>query len=87
MHIGHSLCDAEKDQLESLIDANDLASVLSALSDICSAKAEHIRTHWVQAYTTDAVGNPTIDTATRILARKWDAAAAKLETLERRTSI
>lgn len=32
--------------LETLIDRNGLAAVLSALSQICSDKAEHLRSNW-----------------------------------------
>jgi len=32
--------------LESMIDSNSLASVLEAISEICNAKEEHIRSNW-----------------------------------------
>jgi hypothetical protein len=55
-----------KFDLESLIDSTSLSDVVGALSLICSEKAEHIRENW-QDYS---------------LARKWDSASKRLDTLE-----
>lgn len=52
----------EIDMLEGLIDRYNLDSVLGALSEICYAKAEHVRTTWQDAYG----------------ARKWVQAANQL---------
>jgi hypothetical protein len=35
-----------KQQLESLIDRNSLATVLQAMSEICYEKEEHIEANW-----------------------------------------
>ena len=53
------LIQSEREQLEALIDATDLAAVLMALSEICGEKAEHIRSNWQDERT----------------ARCWDSAA------------
>ena len=36
----------DKDALEQFVDAYGLSDVLSALSDICGDKAEHLRSNW-----------------------------------------
>lgn len=36
----------ERNTLEALIDAANLGAVVCALSEICDAKAEHIREAW-----------------------------------------
>jgi hypothetical protein len=36
----------ERDALEALVDASNLTAVVQALSEICDAKAEHIRANW-----------------------------------------
>lgn len=33
-------------QIEQLIDANGLATVLDAIARVCSEKADHIETNW-----------------------------------------
>ncbi len=33
-------------KLEDLLDTYGLAHVLSALSDVCAAKAEHVQVNW-----------------------------------------
>ena len=35
-----------QDTLEALIDTYTLADVLTAISDICYGKAEHLRSNW-----------------------------------------
>lgn len=40
------LTDAEKQQLEMLLDATSLNAVMQALSEVCGAKAEHIESNW-----------------------------------------
>lgn len=52
----------DKTELEFIVDRCSLARVLEALAEICSEKADHIRTNWQ-------------DHAT---ARPWDAAERKL---------
>lgn len=32
--------------IETMIDGFGLVAVLSAIQDICDAKADHVRTHW-----------------------------------------
>jgi hypothetical protein len=39
----------EKDDLEQMIDRHGLAAILEAVSDICSAKADHLRSNWQDA--------------------------------------
>jgi len=53
-----------REMLEKVIDQSGSATVLEALQDICTFKAEHIRT----SYGDDEQ-----------LARNWDAVAARLE--------
>jgi hypothetical protein len=40
------LTNAEKDDLERLIDRVGIESVLMGISEICGEKAEHIRSMW-----------------------------------------
>lgn len=56
------LNQAEQAGLEALIDSCGLSSVLMTLSDICDAKAEHIRTNWQD----------------QPLARHWDTACGRI---------
>jgi hypothetical protein len=35
-----------QDQLEAILDYHSLKSVLTALSEICALKSEHIAIHW-----------------------------------------
>lgn len=60
--MSRDLSEAEKATLEQLIDAATLSAVLEAISEICGAKAEHIRHSWN-------------DTA---LARYWDNACGRV---------
>ena len=45
------LDDANSRTLETLIDAHNLDGVLEALSEICHAKAEHLRSNWQDSAT------------------------------------
>jgi len=40
------LTEQERDALEALVDASNLMAVVQALSEICDAKAEHVRANW-----------------------------------------
>lgn len=40
------LTPEQKLSLESMIDSDDLPSVLNAISEICDGKAEHLVTNW-----------------------------------------
>lgn len=40
------MTQGEQNELERLIDAEGVASVLDALSGLCGLKAEHVRTSW-----------------------------------------
>lgn len=53
---------AECDQLEAVIDKHSLEAVLNALTDICGAKAEHIRSNYQDSVT----------------ARPWEAMGGRL---------
>lgn len=52
----------ERETLEGLIDATSVVAVMQALSEICSEKADHVRTNWQDAK----------------LARMWDTAAGQI---------
>lgn len=41
----------ERDQIESIIDANSVKALLEALSDICGEKSEHVAANWQDATT------------------------------------
>jgi hypothetical protein len=41
-----TLLPAELEALERLIDHHGIAEILIALSEICGAKADHIRANW-----------------------------------------
>jgi len=41
-----TLSEKFEDDLEDLIDKHGLSGVVSALSDICYEKANHVRTNW-----------------------------------------
>ena len=53
------LNQTELDQLETLIDAVGIESILMGISDICGEKADHIRANWQD----------------NVLARRWDVVA------------
>jgi hypothetical protein len=40
------MSDTLANTLETLIDKHGLAAVLSAMSEVCAEKAEHIRSNW-----------------------------------------
>lgn len=49
----------QMDTLEAIVDASSLAAVLEGLSEVCHAKAEHIRSNWqdrLSACVWDAAG-------------------------------
>lgn len=56
-----------KDQLETLVDSHNLASVLQTLAYVCSDKADHLQENWQ-------------DTCA---ARHWQAASSDLDRLAR----
>lgn len=51
-----------KNKLESLIDSNSVASVLLAMSEVCTEKSQHIRDNYQD----------------KNLAKQWDRASDKL---------
>ena len=54
------------DQLESLVDKHNLATVLDALGQVCSEKAEHLRSNWqddATAYCWDMAAACMLNTA------------------------
>ena len=55
-----------RDTFESAIDLHGLANVVDALAEICTAKADHIRSNWQD----------------RATAAPWVAASAQLQSLE-----
>lgn len=61
----------EADGLEGLIDRYGLASVISALAEICDGKADHIETNWQD----------------RVTARPWRRAARALSAWSDTTTI
>jgi hypothetical protein len=50
------------DEVERLVDASSLSTVLEALSNVAGYKAEHIRCNWQD----------------RVLARAWEKASQKI---------
>lgn len=50
------------DSLEALVDSNSVRYVLEALAEVCSAKADHIRSNWQDEK----------------LAKAWDAEAGAI---------
>jgi hypothetical protein len=53
-------------QLEAIVDARSLQSVIAALVTICHEKADHVETNWQDAK----------------LAQKWRAAARHLDRID-----
>jgi len=45
--------NAKIDALEAMIDAGTLGGVIDMLAEVCSAKADHIRTSWQDETTAD----------------------------------
>ena len=45
--------NAMLDQLEALVDASTVSGVLDLLAEVCSAKADHVRTNWQDEYGAD----------------------------------
>jgi len=43
--------NANLDTLESMTDKNDVHYVLETLAEVCSAKADHLRTNWQDEHT------------------------------------
>ena len=51
----HKVIDqGTQEQLEALVDYHSLESVLSALSEICALKSEHVAVHWQDTITAKA---------------------------------
>jgi len=45
--------NAKIDALEALIDCHTLGGVLDLIAEVCSSKADHIRTNWQDEVTAD----------------------------------
>lgn len=54
--------NAMLDQIEALVDASTVGTVMDLLAEVCSAKADHIRTNWQDETT----------------AKAWDKMAAQI---------
>jgi len=62
--------NAMLDQIEALVDAGTVGGVLSLLAEVCSAKADHIRTNWQDEQTAaiwDKMAGEVLNSQQRIL--------------------
>lgn len=59
------ITQVDKDNLEQLIDQVGLPAVLTAIGEICSEKADHLRTNWQDVN----------------MAREWDRSARKINSV------
>lgn len=69
------LSDDEQDSLESLVDREGLAIVVSALEGICQGKAEHLRSNWQdddQAFYWDSAAEKLCDVYNYLTATEED---------------
>lgn len=62
---------ADKDELEDLIDRATLSQVLDALADICGDKGEHLRSNWQDT----------------IQAREWERMGSRLSALAYKSDV
>lgn len=61
---GNELSGSERDQIEGMVDRHGLSDVLEGIMEICSEKADHLRSNWQDEST----------------ARVWDAMAKIVRT-------
>lgn len=57
-------------QLEQMVDKHTIAEVLETLTEVCSAKAEHVATNWLDMHVAaewQAIANALVAIPARIL--------------------